>query len=373
MGILGFAMAVKAQGDEWWSELFLSAALEPHRWNDAMRTIAAATGSRHGQLIGFGPGTASFNWISDIDESIVEKGMAIDHVTPDLNFRVAADRLPGRPAVVHEAHYDLARQGLRADDYLDLCADFDIFDGCQTRILAGGDSMIGFALLRSGRDGRTTDEQRALFGSVAGHVRTAVRLQKAIEEQGFSLLSGTFEQMDRACWLLDATGRVGGMTPRAQSLLSDGRLRLDGNRLASRNPDESRAMMQAARIALDPPARASAPVALADADGGVAMLLEYYPLPVRPWALPFAPRAVVVARLNASTDHHRQLLIDSFRLTRAEADIAVRLSIGQSRQEIASARGVSAETLKAQIRSIYDKTGCSRESQLVRLVTLLSH
>ena len=67
------------------------------------------------------------------------------------------------------------------------------------------------------------------------------------------------------------------------------------------------------------------------------------------------------------------MLVRAFRLTPAEADIAVRLAGGQSRKEIAAARGVTIETLKVQLRSIYDKTGCGRESQLVRLVGLLSH
>ena len=108
---------------------------------------------------------------------------------------------------VHEAHYDIARQSLHAADYLDLCADFDIFDGCQTRLHQGRDAMIGLALLRSAKDGRTTQEQRDLFGEIADHARTAVRLQQAVERQGFALLAGTFEAMDRACWLIDAAVR----------------------------------------------------------------------------------------------------------------------------------------------------------------------
>ena len=366
-------MAARADAGESWSELFLSAALEPEKWHDAIRAMAVATRSRHGQLIGFGPGAASFNWISDVDTGLIEKSVAIDQSRADTNFRVAADAIADRPDIVHESHYDIARQSLRTDDYLDMCSDFDIFDGCQTRILAGQQGMIGLALLRDSKDGRTTQEQRDTFGEISGHVRTAVRLQKAIEEQGFALLSGTFETMDRACWLLDATGRVAGMTPRADALLSSTRLRLDGGRLASDRADESRIMALAAKTAVEPPARAADPVALADEEGGVAIVIEFYPLPSRPWSLPFAPRAVAVARVGAPTDRHLQLLMNTFRLTRAEADIAIRLAAGQSRQDIASARSVSTETLKAQLRSIYDKTGCNRESQLVRLVGLLSN
>ena len=197
-------MAAAARSDAQWSELFLGAALEPHLWDAAIRAMAQATGSRHGQMIGFGPGGAAFNWISDVDPAIIAASGAIDQAAPDLNYRVAADLMQDRAGIVHEAHYDVARRSLRSDDYLDLCADFDIFDGCQTRLHNDRGGMIGLALLRAAEDGRTTQEQRDLFGQIAGHARAAVRLQQAIEQQGFALLTGTFEAMDRACWLVDA-------------------------------------------------------------------------------------------------------------------------------------------------------------------------
>ena len=64
-------MAAAARSDAQWSELFLGAALEPHLWDAAIRAMAQATGSRHGQMIGFGPGGAAFNWISDVDPAII--------------------------------------------------------------------------------------------------------------------------------------------------------------------------------------------------------------------------------------------------------------------------------------------------------------
>ena len=130
--------------------------------------------------------------------------------------------------------------------------------------------------------------------------------------------------------------------------------------------------MRAVRSVISPPARAADPVMLTDEEGGVTLLVEAYPLPARPWALPFAPRGIIVARTGAPTDRHAQTLIRTFCLTPAEADIAVRLAAGQSRQQVAAARGVTAETLKVQLRSIYDKTGCGREAQLVRLVGLIA-
>ena len=41
---------------------------------------------------------------------------------------------------------------------------------------------------------------------------------------------------------------------------------------------------------------------------------------------------------------------------------------GGDGDEIADRRGVSVETLRSQLRSVYSKTGCSRETELVLLV-----
>lgn len=369
---VGLAMASAVGTDAQWADIFLGAALEPHRWEEALSAMARATGSHHGQMVGFGPAGAAFNWISDVDPAIIPASLSIDHGSPGLNYRVGADLLRDRPDIVHEAHYDIARQSLHAADYLDLCADFDIFDGCQTRLHQGRDAMIGLALLRSAKDGRTTQEQRDLFGEIADHARTAVRLQQAVERQGFALLAGTFEAMDRACWLIDAAGRVGGMTPAADALLCAGALRLAEGYLLCDRGEDSRALNQSVRAVLGVPARAGDPVILTDREGNVQLSIECYPLPARPWALPFAPRAIIVARTGAPANRQAEILIRMFRLTPAEADIAVRIASGQSRQQVAAARGVTPETLKVQLRSIYDKTGCGREAQLVRLAGLLT-
>jgi DNA-binding CsgD family transcriptional regulator len=353
-----------------WADRFMGAALEPHLWRDVLGEMADATGSAHGQLIGFGPGAAAFNWISGIDEDVLASTGAMDLNTPDLNFRIAADIMRDAPPIIHEAHYDMVRDTLRAEDYLDICSDLDIAHGCHTRLLADDRSMIGLALLRGERDGRSSVEQRETFAQLAAHAGAAVRMQRAIEQQGFALLTGTFEVMDKACWLVDGTGRVGSMTPRAEQLLAETRLLLKDGWLASTRGDETRRIMRALRAIFSPPGLPADPVPLADEEGGVAMLLEIFALPHRPWDLPFAPRAVIVARVGAPTDRQARALIGAFRLTPAEADIALRIASGATRPAIAAARGVSIDTLKAQIRSLYGKTGCNRESQLVRIVNL---
>jgi DNA-binding CsgD family transcriptional regulator len=54
-------------------------------------------------------------------------------------------------------------------------------------------------------------------------------------------------------------------------------------------------------------------------------------------------------------------------LTQTEETIIALLGTGLTAKEIAHARGVKLSTVRAQIRSIYDKTGIRRQVDLVRL------
>jgi DNA-binding CsgD family transcriptional regulator len=57
-----------------------------------------------------------------------------------------------------------------------------------------------------------------------------------------------------------------------------------------------------------------------------------------------------------------------FGLTPAESRLALLLCDGHAPPKIADLIGVSTNTLKTQLSSIYRKTGTSRQSQLVRLL-----
>lgn len=54
-----------------------------------------------------------------------------------------------------------------------------------------------------------------------------------------------------------------------------------------------------------------------------------------------------------------------FGLTAAEARVAVQLAGGYSLAEIAEANGVNISTLRAQLRSVYAKTGTNKQAELV--------
>lgn len=66
------------------------------------------------------------------------------------------------------------------------------------------------------------------------------------------------------------------------------------------------------------------------------------------------------------------ILSDLFGLTPAQIRLARLLMQGHSLPQAASATGLSRETLRTQLRSIFEKTGTGRQAELVALFSRLA-
>lgn len=81
------------------------------------------------------------------------------------------------------------------------------------------------------------------------------------------------------------------------------------------------------------------------------------------------PCAAVFISDPEQRDHaSQQILGELFSLTPAEANVAILLSRGLSLTEVAEAQNISPHTARAQLKSIFAKTGATRQAELVRMV-----
>jgi DNA-binding CsgD family transcriptional regulator len=67
-----------------------------------------------------------------------------------------------------------------------------------------------------------------------------------------------------------------------------------------------------------------------------------------------------------------ELVQSLFDLTPAEARVARGLAAGETVEAIASARGVSQNTIRMHVRGVFEKTGCNRQVDIVALLTAIS-
>ena len=78
--------------------------------------------------------------------------------------------------------------------------------------------------------------------------------------------------------------------------------------------------------------------------------------------------AVFISDPDLEGSASQQILGELFGLTPAESNLAILLARGLSLAEASDTQHISQHTARAQLKSIFAKTGASRQAELVRLV-----
>lgn len=353
-------------GNDDWS-IFEDAALGTVSWDTALEQLAAATGSMRCQLVAFGSDAWSpFNWVTNITDAEMALFDTLDGHNPATNFRLRAEHMTN-DAMSFEHHYDHARSAIGHSDYIDYCEQTEMPYGCQSMLLNDARGALGLALLRSRRDGRTSDAIRDTFRRAARGARTAARLQIALEQQGSTLIHGAVERLSTACIIFDRAGLVRAFTPAAETAMAEfDHLSIVEQRLVVRDQRSAALLDGAFATMIDPAAQAQLSVDLRVGSlPDDIVRVDLHRLRRRDWSFGFEPAFMLVfdAESRAALDRRRQL--DRFSFTPAETAIAQLLAEGRDRYDIARHRSVTVETLRGQLKIMYAKVGCRREAELV--------
>ncbi|MEE4383066.1 MAG: LuxR C-terminal-related transcriptional regulator, partial [Pseudomonadales bacterium] len=126
----------------------------------------------------------------------------------------------------------------------------------------------------------------------------------------------------------------------------------------------SRAASDPARCAATDPALLSVP--RADAEGSLFVAVSGVDDPVE------GPLAILKTTDFSWPDRLTPLVAEAFGLTAAESDVVRLIVEGASVEEVARRRGRSLATVRAQIRSIYAKTGTRSQAEFVRMAVGLT-
>ena len=357
------------------AETFLSAPFEENGWETALGALAKATHSTHGELIAVGDESLiTLNLTTDMDPRFEQDFVAINGGSAALNWRIACLAPPLE--VRHETHYAAARKRLQSTVYDDFARQYDAFNGCQTVLSLRDDHFVGMAILRSDADGVTTEADRQVFAHGARTALSALRIQRAIANQGAALVLGALESPNTRTILLDSHGLVAGLTDSAERWFSRGTaLRLRNGHLSAKLPSENDMLQRVLRQALLAPPTAPVSARLWIRNGiqpheGVA--IEVFTLPTLEWNLGFGPRVMVAVHPGEALSAERAPVLEAaLRLSPAEAAVAMLLAQGKSREMIAGERHASPQTVNAQIRNIFRKADVNREAELVSLINNL--
>ena len=105
--------------------------------------------------------------------------------------------------------------------------------------------------------------------------------------------------------------------------------------------------------------------------GARSFYLSVFPITVDSHLIPRSGVLLTITDPATRPQSRNRLLSALFGLTASEIRVAMMLVAGFETRKIASRVGVSYDTVRFQLKSIYEKMGVARQSQLVRLISRL--
>jgi DNA-binding CsgD family transcriptional regulator len=218
-----------------------------------------------------------------------------------------------------------------------------------------------------------------ILKNLGPHVRRAIQLATRLRsmEDNVGTLVDVLDRMEYGVFLVDETLRVTYFNAEGKRLVRDaGVLVLRHKMLTASASSESATLLRllqgAVQTAKGEGAETGGSLTLHDAEGCSRLYLDVTPLragPVSSDKTGYTPRAMIVARVpDASVTVRPEALCERFSLSPAEARLAVDLAHGAPLKDIAQRRGLAFGTVRAQLASIFDKTGVHRQSELVKVV-----
>ena len=357
---------------------FTAAPFSPKGWQDALSKLAAATGSRSAQLIGFSSGPAHFfNCVADPERDRIDDCIAYGGGSPDVNPRLLAGLTSSAMRVLTDSDVMSSSKRRRHPFYAEVLPRSGTAFFCATSLIRERNMTVGLAVLRRRREGEIQAEHKRLFGLIAYHARTAFRTHMLLEDQGALLLAGALEAASLSAFLCDSSGHVRAMTPSAEALLTEGRyLDLSHGQLATTLHHFNSTLKHHIALAgntIPNSVRPRSSAMVVRALDGNHLVLDFMPLPRWDTMLNFEPRVLVLARgRRRPRSDTATLLKIAYALTESEAAIGMLLADGKRPEQIAKIRGSSTGTVRMQVKGIFSKLEVHSQIELVaRLRPLL--
>lgn len=351
-------------------EHFRRAALGEMDWEDALAGLSETCTATSANLVGVRSGQLQFIWADNLDPAMwVDLGETVNSIDLNPRLRLAARAAPFERVEGHDfGSDDLSR---RFPVFGEVCRRYDVGFGALMNLETTDSNYVGLALLRGARQGHGSPEDGKALSALAPHLLDAVRLRRAIEDQGALIGCGAMESLRAAAFFCDGLGRVVRSTVAAEALVgAGGPLRLSNGVLSCPSVRATRQLQEALAAVLGDPGRPTQILALPCNDTG-RLVAEVAALPVPKGALDFAPRAIVTVRRKRPVAPVEFIAL-ALGLTPAEAAVARLTAMGLSRVEIADRRDASVGTIRVQLKSIFAKLNVSREVDLVIRINDLS-
>lgn len=345
------------------------AAATPARWSGALAQLGRLLGVEKAALLDIDSASRTVTGLVALGhDPEIQRRYVEYYARIDPTFALAFDAPPHRALIFYE-HFPA---GFRAgNEYFAFAREADIGDSiaATTQDCGGGRTALSFQ--RAYGSEPFEPAFKATLELLIPHVEIAKRMQARLADatRCASALAAGLDRFTVPAFIVRPGAAIVHLNEAARALLGSSTwLRLTGGRLGANEPRFSALFGEAIRRALSPAPAASILGARTEVgrpvEVGVAPLRPDHYL-AAPWEVPLALVTVSETRLDGEAVARRMRLL--YGLTGAEARVVADLAAGRTLEEIASGYGVRPSTVRSQLRSVFAKTGATRQAELVRL------
>lgn len=351
---------------------FYEAAAQPELWRTVLHETSELLGADGAAILGFPNSSVGAFWSEGIDE-LADR--FLNEGWHSNNSRAArAMRLRSRKRVATESDLftpeELERLPFNAELINKL--GFRWATGAILGELMG--ATLVFSAERLARRERFDRTETAIVEALAPHLLRAAQLAFHLgDARGDGMLTA-FEQTGTAAVLIDYTGRIVRMNRQAEQHQGSA-FCIAGGQLMAKERSCDAGLQRVIGYALAGPCHAVAPPPAAALTRAQGRPLAVIGLPIAGAARDIFQQAKVILLLIDPEQRRtapETILQQVFRLTPAEARLAVAISSGLELKGIAEMRRVSLGTARAQLKSLMAKTDTHRQGELVALLSRLA-
>lgn len=336
------------------------AVLEPTAWQSALGLLCEAVNAKSAALQTFNPLDYALN-------RSIEYGT--DPVWSELLHTTYADLCPIGPIVMLAEvcepasifNYIDEQEFLETRFYREWCVPQDYYDMCGALIAKQPHEIGTLGVMGQHRLGRFGPAQLAFIGEIAPHVKRAVQISGLLEHRGAERASFAqiVEHLATAVIIVDRTGRMIGPNAAARELLARGDLlRVRSGSLVANGDAATAGLRSAFAAAGTVPALVTLAV-----NSGVRRVAAIMRVDDAAEQL-----AVFVHAPSDDAPASGRHLVATFGFTPRELAVLMPLMQGKDVTEVAASLGVSLATTRTHLRHLFEKTGTSRQADLIRVV-----
>ncbi len=251
----------------------------------------------------------------------------------------------------------------------------DIAQSASAIVLQEGSWITEIFAQRSSTQPDFTREELHTLNYLIQHMRRAIQMRQRMAslQQDRGLLAGALDLLIMPAILFDEHGKLAHANSKAEAMLNDGStLHVIDQHLLARDLAASRKLAveiaNAVSASRGSDKRLNEVVLIPRSNRSPLMLLIAPMRVKRPSAQVYGAALMVAFDPEQMPQPANDQLRKLFGLTPSEADITAALCRGLNLEDIAHKRGASSATVRSQLKSVFTKTGASRQAELVSLV-----